>query len=324
MTQGRDPGREFDLRMASYLSELRHAWTSRRGFLKLAAGSAGAAALTTALGGPSEAASKRILPGLFVLAQDATTVTYGLEGDVRGLEPALSYDFTANPVVCNISEGLMMFTPDGGLEPLIAETFEQPDEVTYVYTLRDGVVFSDGSPVTIDDVVASIARVRDPEVAGPLAWMYDVPEATVERTDDKTITITLGTPSALFRYVTATTAGHVIPAAAIEEFGLDLLRNPVGTGPYQLVNWAAGSEIVLEKNPNYWQEGKPHFDRFVYKIVEEGTTRVTGLKNDELNMITSVPPDQVEAVMGFENVNFQDVVGYTINLMALRTDKPPL
>jgi peptide/nickel transport system substrate-binding protein len=323
VTQGRDPGREFDLRMASYLSELRQSWTSRRGFLKLAAGSAGAAALTTALGGPSEAATKRILPGLYVLAQDATTVTYGLEGDVRGLEPALSYDFTANPVVCNISEGLMMFTPEGGLEPLIAETFEQPDEVTYVFTLRDGVVFSDGSPVTVDDVVASIARVRDPEVAGPLAWMYDVPEATVERTDDKTITITLATPSALFRYVTATTAGHVIPAAAIEQFGLDLLRNPVGTGPYKLANWAAGSEIVLEKNTNYWQEGKPHFDRFIYKIVEEGTTRVTGLKNDELNMVAQLPPDQIEAVMGFENINFQEVVGYTINVMALRNDQPP-
>jgi peptide/nickel transport system substrate-binding protein len=309
--------------MASYLSELRQSWTSRRGFLKLAAGSAGAAALTSALGGPSEAATRRILPGLYVLAQDATTVTYGLEGDVRGLEPALSYDFTANPVVCNISEGLMMFTPEGGLEPLIAETFEQPDELTYVYTLRDGVVFSDGSPVTIDDVVASIARVRDPEVAGPLAWMYDVPEATVERTDDKTITITLATPSALFRYVTATTAGHVIPAAAIEQFGLDLLRNPVGTGPYKLANWSAGSEIVLEKNTNYWQEGKPYFDRFIYKIVEEGTTRVTGLKNDELNMVAQLPPDQIEAVMGFENVNFQEVVGYTINVMALRNDQPP-
>jgi peptide/nickel transport system substrate-binding protein len=323
VTMGADPGREFDRRMASYLAGMRHSWTSRRGFVKLAAGSAGAAALTAALGGPSGATSRRILPGLYLLAQDATTVTFGLEGDVRGLEPALAYDFTANPVVCNISEGLMMFTPDGGLAPLIAESFEQPDELTYIYILRDGVVFSDGSPVTIDDVVVSIARVRDPEVAGPLAWMYDVPEASVERTDDKTITITLATPSALFRYVTATTAGHVIPAAAIEEFGLDLLRSPVGTGPYQLVNWAAGTEIVLEKNPNYWQEGKPYFDRFVYKIVEEGTTRVTGLKNDELNMIASVPPDQVEAVMSFENVNFQQVVGYTINMMALRNDQPP-
>ncbi|MCA9862972.1 MAG: ABC transporter substrate-binding protein, partial [Thermomicrobiales bacterium] len=101
------------------------------------------------------------------------------------------------------------------LEPLLAESFDQPDELTYVYTLRDGITFSDGTPVTADDVLASIARVRDPEVAGPLAWMYDGPEAVVEKTDEKTITIKLATASALFRYVTATTAGHIIPAAAI-------------------------------------------------------------------------------------------------------------
>jgi peptide/nickel transport system substrate-binding protein len=319
----RDPGKEFDLRMRNYFAELRHHWTSRRGFIRVAAGSAGAATLTAALGGPSEAANRRFLPGLYILAQDANTITFALEGDIRGLEPALSYDFTANPVACNISEGLLRFTPEGELEPHLAESWEQTDEVTYVYKLRDGIVFSDGSPVTIDDVVASIARVRDPEVAGPLAWMYDNPAAEVERTDDKTITITLGSPSALFRYVVATTAGHVVPAAAIEEFGADFLRNPMGTGPYTLENWEAGSEIALAKNPNYWQEGKPHFDRFVFKIVEEGTTRITGLKTGEIDMLTQVPPDQLEAVTGFENVNMQDVVGYTINRVDLRTDKPP-
>ena len=309
--------------MASYLTELRQSWTSRRGFLKLAAGSAGAATLTAALGGAKAAGSARLLPGLHVLAQDETSVVFALEGDVRGLEPALSYDFTANPVVCNISEGLMMFTAEGELEPLIAETFEQPDALTYIYTLRDGVVFSDGTPVTADDVVASIARVRDPEVAGPLAWMYDVPEAVVEKTDDTTVTIKLTTPSALFRYVPATTAGHVIPAAAIEQYGLDLLRNPIGTGPYKFVRWDAGSQIELEKNTNYWQEGKPHFERFIYQIVEEGTTRITGLKNGELDMLTAVPPDQLTAVEEFPDVELQDVVGYTISMVALRTDKPP-
>ena len=68
MTQGIDPGRAFDRKMASYLSGLRQTWSSRRGFLKLAAGSTGAAALTSALGGPTEAAKKRLLPGLYVLA----------------------------------------------------------------------------------------------------------------------------------------------------------------------------------------------------------------------------------------------------------------
>src|SRR5215204_7119359 len=182
-----DPGKAFDRQMAAYLWKLRQQALSRRGVLRLAAGSLGAAAMGSALRAPTEAAGNAFLPRLSVLQVEDGTFTFGLEGDVRGLEPALAYDFTANPVVCQITEGLLRFTPEGGLEPLIAETFDQPDEVTYVYTLRDGVVFSDGTPVTIDDVIASIARVRDPEVAGPLAWMYDVPEATVERTDDKTI-----------------------------------------------------------------------------------------------------------------------------------------
>jgi peptide/nickel transport system substrate-binding protein len=318
VTTDRDPGRAFDRQMSGYFAELRQQAMSRRGVLKLAAGAAGAAALTGSPGGQSW-----LMPGLAVLAQDESTINFALFGDIRGLEPALSYDFNANPVACNISEPLLRFTPEGTLEPWLAEAWEQTDEVTYVYTIRQDVMFSDGTPMTVDDVVASIARVRDPEVAGPLAWMYDVPEATVEKTNDTTVTITLGTPSALFRYVVATTAGHVIPAAAIEEFGLDLLRNPIGTGPYMLDRWDAGSEIALVKNPNYWVEGKPHFERFVFKIVEEGTTRVTGLKTGELDMTMDVPPDQLETVTGFENVNLQEVVGYTINRVEFVNNKPP-
>lgn len=319
-----DPGATFDIQMAAYLRQMRDHSFHRRGLFRLAAGSAGAAALMTALGGPAEASRKQFLPGVWALRQEEKTVTFGLEGDVRGLEPALSYDFTANPVVCQISEGLLAFDAMGELVPMLAETWEQVDELTYTYTLRQGVKFSDGSPVTVEDVVASIARVRDPEVAGPLAWMYDTPGATVEAVDDMTVKITLATPSALFRYVVATTAGHVIPKAQIEKFGLDLLANPMGSGPFMLTSWDAGSQIALERNPNYWQEGKPYFDKLVFKIVEEGTTRVTGLKNDELQIITNVPPDQIEITKGFENVNFYDVVGYTINGLVMRTDQPPL
>jgi peptide/nickel transport system substrate-binding protein len=316
-----DPGQAFDQRMAAYLTELRAQAMSRRGFLRFSATAGAAAAVGLAGGATAEA--RPFLPGLSVLQQDGGSLTFGLEGDVRGLEPALSYDFTANPVVCQISEGLLMFDAKGALQPLLAEKWEQPDPLTYIYTLRQGLTFHDGSPVTVDDVVASIARVRDAEVAGPLAWMYDTPGATVERTDDKTITIKLKTASALFQYVPATTAGHVIPKAAIDKFGLDLLRNPIGTGPYTFVKWDAGSQIELKKNPEYWQEGKPAFETVVFKIIEEGTTRVTALKNGEINAMTAVPPDQIDVVKGFDTTTFQEVVGYTINGIVLRTDKPP-
>ncbi len=142
MTEGRDPGREFDHKMARYLSGLRQTWTNRRGFLKLAAGSAGAATLTPHSADQPRQWGMRFLPGLSAVQVEDDTFTFGLEGDVRGLEPALSYDFTANPVVCQISEGLLIFDAEGGLQPLLAEKWDHPDELTYIYTLRDGIIFS--------------------------------------------------------------------------------------------------------------------------------------------------------------------------------------
>ncbi len=310
-----DAGRIFDQKMSIYLNGLRNQAMSRRGFVRLGAGAMGLAAAGTV-------GAKPFLPGLSVLAQDETSFSFALEGDVRGLEPALAYDFAANPVVCQISEGLMQFMPDGSMVPLLAESAEQPDAVTYLYTLRSGVTFHNGEPVTLDDVIASIERVQDPEVAGPMGWMYD-PVESIEKVDDSTLQITLSAPSALYRYVAATTAGHVIPKSAIEEFGLDLAINPVGTGPYKFVKYDQGSEIELEKNTEYWQEGKPYFDKVFFKIVPEGTTRVAGLKNDEINAMTQVPPDQVEAIQEFENITWQEVVGYTINMATMRTDQAP-
>jgi peptide/nickel transport system substrate-binding protein len=309
------PSSAYDLKMSSYFNSLRHQAMSRRGFMRLGAGAAGIGA--TAIPG-----ALPFLPGLSVLAQDGNTFTFALEGDVRGLEPALAYDFTANPVVCNISEGLMKLLPDGTIEPLLAESYDHPDPLTYTYKIKTGIMFHNGDEMTIDDVIASIERVRDPEVGSPMEWFYD-PVANVERVDDTTVTVTLSEPSAIYQYVAATTAGHVIPASAIEEFGLDLLRNPVGTGPFRFVSWEDGNEIVLEKNADYWQEGKPYFDRFVFKIVPEATTRTAGMSTGELNTQTQVSPDDIETIQAMENVAWQEIVGYTIHCATMRTDQPP-
>ena len=179
------------------------------------------------------------------------------------------------------------------MEPLLAETFEQPDALTYVYTLRSGITFHNGDPLTVDDVIASIARVRDPEVAGPMGWMYD-PVDTIEKVDESTLQITLTAPSALYRYVAATTAGHVIPASAIEEFGLDLAINPVGTGPYKFVKYDTGSEIELEKNTEYWQEGKPYLrqGRLQDRSGRNNPGRWSQERRSELNDPDSTRPDR--------------------------------
>ena len=131
-------GREFDRKMYQYLNAMQQQTLSRRGLLKVGAGMAGAAAMASMA--PS------VLPGLNVLAQDGETLTFGLESDPRGVEPALGYDFTANVVICNITEGPMLVDPTGALQTLLAESFEQPDILTYIYNLRSGVTLPRRQP----------------------------------------------------------------------------------------------------------------------------------------------------------------------------------
>src|SRR5690349_9294132 len=118
-------GREFDRKMYGFLNGMQQQTLSRRGLLKVGAGMSAAAAVG--------ALTPSVLPGLGVLAQDGETLTFGLESDPRAVEPALGYDFTANVVICNITEGPMLVDPTGALQTLLAESFEQPDILTYIY-----------------------------------------------------------------------------------------------------------------------------------------------------------------------------------------------
>lgn len=310
-----DAGKAFDARMRAYMQDLRTQAMSRRGFMKAAVGTAGAAALIAG-------AIPYIAPGVSVLAQDDTTVTFGLESDLRGVEPALGYDFTANPVICNITEGLMALNKDGTIYPLLAESFENPDGQTFVYNLRPGVKFHDGSDMTVADVIASIERVRSPAIASPMEWMFDQVESITE-TGPMQVTIKLTVPSASFQYVMATTAGHVMPKSLIDSTPDLPTQEPIGTGPYKFVKWEAGSQVELVKNDAYWQPGKPYFQTAIFKIVPDGTTRVAGLKSGDLTMIRDVPPDQLQIVKDLPDITFQEVVGYSSNQIFMVNNKPP-
>ncbi|HRA46775.1 MAG TPA: ABC transporter substrate-binding protein [Thermomicrobiales bacterium] len=305
---------QFDQRMRAYLAEIRAQSVSRRGLIKGSAAVAGAAAMAGTV--------PFLAPGVSVLAQIGDTITMGLEADLRGVEPALGYDFTANPVICNITEGLMALDKNSALYPLLAESFENPDAQTFIYNIRPGVTFHDGTVLTAADAIASIGRVREPAIASPMAWMFDQVE-TIEQTGDAQITIKLKVPSASFPYVMATTAGHVMPKALIDSTPDLPTLEPIGTGPYKFVSWEAGSQVELTKHDAYWQSGKPYFKTAIFKIVPDGTTRVAGLSTGDLNIVRDIPPDQLSIVKAMPDVTFQEVVGFTSNQIFMVNNAPP-
>jgi peptide/nickel transport system substrate-binding protein len=254
------------------------------------------------------------------------TLVFALTGDIAALDPAQAYDFTTNPVVNSITEGLLRFSPKGELLPNLAEKWESPNPTTYLYTIRKGVKFQDGSPLTVEDVIFSLNRVRDKATASPLAWMLGSVK-DIAKVDDSTVKITLSQSDAQFRYALATTAGHVISKAYYEAHKANFGKPDgglLGTGPFKYVSWKAGSEIVLERFKDYWDKANgPGIGRAVFKIVPEGATRVTGLKTGEIDATAILPLDLIPLAQKLDNVELQGVEGFTDDWVAFNTSRAP-
>ncbi len=255
-------------------------------------------------------------------------IVVGLEGDIVAVDPAFNYDFTTSQVVNQIAEGLLKFENGSTLAPNLAESWENPDPLTYIYKIRQGVTFHDGSPMTMADVIFSMERHRNPDTASYVGWMYDKVDK-IEPVDDWTLKVTLKEPDAFWRYVPATSAAHVISKAHFEANAENYGKpeaGAIGTGPFKFVSWSAGSEVVIERNDNYWNKanGGPYLDRITYKILPEATTRVAGLQTGELNMVVwALPADQLPVVQQMEKVNLTMSDSYMNDYISFNCQRPP-
>lgn len=152
------------------------------------------------------------------------------------LDYAYAFDYADNQVLANVCESLLRLNPDFTLSPGLAEAFEHSTPETWVYTIRDGVTFHDGSPLTAADVVASMSRHLDPEVGS--SW-YSVYQnvAAIEQTGDREVTVTMNRADSQFNLAMGGSAGVVESAATLAEKGADY-GNSSGlvncTGPFAL------------------------------------------------------------------------------------------
>ena len=226
------------------------------------------------------------LSGLALLSPQAawaqdTKITIGTDVDAGTLDPRLTTDTTAYRTVDLIYAGLVTLTPSLEAKPDLAESWESPDPTTYVFHLRKGLKFSDGSPLTADDVVYTFTTITDPKFNAPDRGLYS-PITKVEAVDPDTVNFTLNAPYApLLSYLDK---GIVSKAAA--ESGRDLATNPLGEGPMTLKNWTRGDNIELVANPNYWA-GSPKVTDVVVKIVRDNSARAQAFEAGDLDVIQS-------------------------------------
>lgn len=214
-------------------------------------------------------------------AQTAKPVVIGTDVDAGTLDPRLARDTTAYRVTDLIYSGLVHLTPSLKAVPDLAESWQNPDPKTWTFKLRPGLKFSDGSPLTVEDVVFTYKTLLNPALNAPLRALY-TPISEVEAVDAQTVKFTLSAPYApLLSYLDL----GIIPKKLVDA-GHDLALKPVGAGPMKLVAWTRGSEIALEANPNFWA-GAPKVAKATLKIIGDNSSRAQAFEAGDLDVIQS-------------------------------------
>ncbi|MCL1808327.1 MAG: ABC transporter substrate-binding protein [Clostridiales bacterium] len=247
-------------------------------------------------------------------------------GDIIRLDPAFAYDNETSVVVDQIAEGLLGHYPDNSIKCILAESWEAVDPVTYVYTLRQGVNFSDGSPMTAEDVVYSISRHLDESMGSYFNWMFENVES-VEKTGEHEVTVRLENPDATWQYVLATSAGMIIKKDYCEEKGDEFgsaSGGIIGTGPFVYESWQNGSKVTLKRNENYWDKAaKTNIDKIVFSIITDDTTLLTALKNGQVDFCVSYSNTLNPSISEISNVNLLGQASMEITYLTFNTARAP-
>lgn len=187
------------------------------------------------------------------------------------------------------------------LEPGVAESWEQPDPTTWVFTLRKDVKFHDGSPLTARDVKASLERVKDAGTAQSALWTS---VTAVEAPDDHTLRITTEEP--LGTMPVNLTLMFILPADKMNTDGF--FRKPIGSGPFRVEAFTPSDRLELVA-ADYW-DGKPKLARATLPYIPETSSQITSLRTGDLSILWPVPPDQLRELEGVDGIRLETVPSY--------------
>lgn len=263
-------------------------------------------------------------------ARFGKVLIFGKTKDAVKLDPAEVNEGESSAVTQNIYDTIVRFKPGStAIIPGLAETWSvSPDGKRYTFTIREGVEFHDGTVCDAAAVKYNFDRQRDEQHPGHtgvfeywLNFFAPVVEA-VEAPDARTLVVTLKSPDATFLTNLALFSMGIVSPAAIAKWGKDIVRHPVGTGPFKFSVWVPSQKIILEANPNYW-DGRPAIDKLVFKPIPENSVRLLELENGSIHGMSGINPDDVARIKRHPRLNLITGPGMNVGYLALNTEKKP-
>jgi oligopeptide transport system substrate-binding protein len=237
----------------------------------------------------------------------------GTANEPRSLDPHFVPGNAGAALMYDMFEGLVAVGASGELIPGLADSYTvSPDGIVYTFRLRDSLKWSDGSPLTAEDFVYSFRRSVDPTQAtrsgrvlsavknfrAILRGQKSPDQLGVSAPDEQTVVIELESPTSYFADAIASFSASVVPRHAIEAGGerWTAPENIVVSGAYTLAEWVPNTSIRLRKNPYYYDAANVPIEEVVFYPVERPATAVTRYRAGELDIVFSIPADQIEAI----------------------------
>ncbi|MEM1346506.1 MAG: ABC transporter substrate-binding protein, partial [Pseudomonadota bacterium] len=262
-------------------------------------------ALTVSLGLGLAQARAETPPNILVVATKID--------DIVSLDPQESFEFSGSDILNNMYGSLVSFDPadlSQGYVGDIAEAWEVSEDGTvFTFTIREGLTFHSGNPITAKDVEFSLRRAiamqKTPSfILTQFGFTPENMEQTLVATGEMTFQLTTDkkyAESFVLNCLTATIAyivdSEVVAAEAIDgDYGNGWLRtNSAGSGAYKLVNWKANESYTLEANPDFWR-GAPGMRRVIVRHIEESATQRLLLENGDIDIARNLNPEDIAAV----------------------------
>jgi len=216
------------------------------------------------------------------------TLTVGMRELVTSFDYPYDWAIAATWIHSNIGDCLVWRDrKTAEFVPWLAESFENVDDTTWRFKLREGVSFHNGEPFNAAAVKYTIDRIQADEKALVHPQWKFIQEVRV--VDDYNLEFITGAPEPAFLSKMAGTACQVVPPGYTEEVGSEGFgQSPIGTGPFKFVEWIKDDRVVLEANPDYFR-GAPGVDRLVFRAVPEDSSRVAELLTGGVDLMISVP-----------------------------------
>jgi len=251
------------------------------------------------------------------------TFARSVDADV-GLNPINAPSNGSIFVIQQIFDQLVEIEDGPEVQPGLATSWKaSKDGLTWTFHLRDAK-FSNGEPVTGEDVKFSIERFADPKINVNYATLGESIK-DVEVVDPHTVKINLDHVDASFLDNISMFAAAIEPKKVVEEVGDKAFgEEPVGSGPFKVKSYTRGQKTVLERNPLYWRNGQPYLDGVVFEYVPDANTRVLKVRSGEAEIADAIPYNQVESLENTEGISVEVAKALSWTAIFLNSTKPPL